>query len=506
MFNVGDIFKGSKYCYVVAEIGKKSILVYKCEFLESDVINIEYGVKDEFDHTELLVNGFNKVFTITDMKLIEQIKRQLIFDKVKEFHGMFHQKGDFKAGESNLSYAGKIYDEKEMIALADASLDFWLTSGRFCNSFEKEFAKYLGVRYALLTNSGSSANLLAISALTSPKLGAKRLLPGDEVITVAAGFPTTVAPIVQNKLIPVFVDVDLGTYNISIGEIEQAISPKTKAIMVAHTMGNPFNLGEVMKIAEKFGLWVIEDNCDALGALYNGKLTGTFGHIGTSSFYPPHHMTMGEGGAVYTNDPLLKMAIESFRDWGRDCWCPSGCDNTCKKRFGWQLGQLPEGYDHKYTYSHLGYNLKVTDMQAAIGLEQLKKLPGFIERRIHNFNRLKNQLKSLEDVLILPEATENSSPSWFGFIITIRDGNKVSRNKLIQYLEKNKVQTRMLFSGNLIKQPAFDGVEYRQASNLENTDKIMYDTFLIGVYPGLNDEMIDYMSEKVFEAVEYSKL
>ena len=502
MINTGDIVKNSNNCYIVAEINKTSVFVYECEIGENNEININYSIKNELSIGELQ-KDFGYILS-ADMKLLEQLKRQLIFDRVKDFYSMFHKKNEFKAGYSNLSYAGKIYDEKEMVALTDATLDFWLTSGRFCNQFEKEFAQYLGVRYALLTNSGSSANLLAVSALTSPKLGNKRLMPGDEVITVAAGFPTTVAPIVQNRLIPVFVDVDLATYNISSDEIEQAVSKKTKAIMIAHTMGNPFDIGKVMEIASKYNLWVIEDNCDALGSKYNGQLTGTFGHIGTSSFYPPHHMTMGEGGAVYTNDPTLKMAIESFRDWGRDCWCPSGCDNTCKKRFGWQLGQLPYGYDHKYTYSHLGYNLKVTDMQAAIGLEQLKKLPGFIEKRINNFTRLKNNLRVVEDVLILPEPTPNSEPSWFGFIITVRDREKLSRNKITEYLEKCKIQTRMLFSGNLIKQPAFENVEFRQASKLTNTDKIMYDTFLVGVYPGLTNEMIDYMSEKIIEAVNHS--
>lgn len=505
MYSVGEVIKNSSACYILAEMNKRSVIIYQCEIKENNDIVVNYQGKKELDIEDLLEQDFKGVLNV-DLKLLEEVKRQLIFDKVKEFYEMFHKRPEFVAGTSSLSYAGKIYDEKEMVALTDATLDFWLTSGRFSKKFEKEFAQHLGVRYALLTNSGSSANLLAISALTSPKLGSRRLEPGDEVITVAAGFPTTVAPIVQNRLIPVFVDVELGTYNISVNEIEQAISSKTKAIMIAHTMGNPFDLGKVMEIAEKYNLWVIEDNCDSLGSKYNGKLTGTFGHIGTSSFYPPHHMTMGEGGAVYTNDPVLKMVLESFRDWGRDCWCPSGCDNTCKKRFGWQLGQLPFGYDHKYTYSHLGYNLKVTDMQAAIGLEQLKKLPNFIVKRIDNFNRLKHNLRDLEDVLILPEATLNSEPSWFGFIITVRDGKKISRNKITEYLEKSKVQTRMLFSGNLIKQPAFEDVEFRQASRLANTDKIMLDTFLVGVYPGLTNEMVDYMSEKIFEAVEYAKI
>ncbi|MBM6997237.1 lipopolysaccharide biosynthesis protein RfbH [Paenibacillus sp. DXFW5] len=505
MFNIGDVLQTKNNQVVIAEINQKNIVAFSCVIETEKQILINYDSKIEFSIEELTDESTNLV-TAVEHQVLEQIKRKLIFEKVEEFHRLFHQKSSFQAGVSNLSYAGKVYDEKEMVALTDASLDFWLTSGRFTRQFEAEFAQYLGVRYALLTNSGSSANLLAVSALTSPKLGERRLLPGDEVITVAAGFPTTVAPIVQNRLVPVFVDVDLGTYNICIEEIEQAISPKTKAIMIAHTMGNPFNLAKVMEIADKYNLWVVEDNCDALGARYNGKLTGTYGHVGTSSFYPPHHITMGEGGAVYTNDPLLKMAIESFRDWGRDCWCPSGCDNTCKKRFDWKLGQLPQGYDHKYTYSHLGYNLKVTDMQAAIGLEQLKKLSRFIEKRIHNFHRLKNNLKPLEEFLILPYETPNSEPSWFGFILTIKDGNRLSRNKMITHLEKNKVQTRMLFAGNLIKQPAFENVDYRQASSLDNTNKIMEDTFLVGVYPGLNDQMIDYMSNQIIEAVRNSIL
>nr|WP_307563854.1 lipopolysaccharide biosynthesis protein RfbH [Paenibacillus sp. V4I7] len=504
LLDLGAVLKIEDKLVAVIDKSKKYITTVSCK-LEVTNYSIDSFQKEEWSYDELSLVRYEIVGRL-DKSQMNSAKRSIIFDKVEEFHDLFHQKDSFDPEISNLSYAGKVYDSKEMVSLIDASLDFWLTSGRFSKKFETDFAAYLGVRYALLTNSGSSANLLAVSALTSPKLGDKRLLPGDEVITVAAGFPTTVAPIVQNKLIPVFVDVDLGTYNISVDQIEQAISPKTKAIMIAHTMGNPFNLSAVMEIAEKYNLWVVEDNCDALGSLYNGKLTGTFGHIGTSSFYPPHHMTMGEGGAVYTNHPLLKLAIESFRDWGRDCWCPSGCDNTCNKRFDWQLGQLPQGYDHKYTYSHVGYNLKVTDMQAAIGLEQLNKLPYFIEKRISNFDRLKAGLKCIEDMLILPEATENSIPSWFGFILTVRDGASLSRNKMTEYLEKNRIQTRMLFAGNLIKQPAFDGVEYRLASKLTNTDKIMYDTFLVGVYPGLTDEMIDYMSKTIIDAISYAKL
>lgn len=502
MYPIGTVilFPEGTY-YVVSEVYRKFIVAYKCE--KDQCFTVLMNERMEFDFVDL---ERSIQYGQISRDELEKVKRQEIFSKVESFYDVFHVKEPFNPGLTGLNYAGKIYDSKEMLALTDASLDFWLTSGRFSKSFEKEFAKYLGVKYALLTNSGSSANLLAISALTSPKLGEKRLRAGDEVITVAAGFPTTVAPIVQNRLVPVFIDVELGTYNIKVDEIKMAIGPRTKAIMIAHTMGNPFDLARVMEIANQYDLWVIEDNCDALGARFNNKLTGTHGHIGTSSFYPPHHITMGEGGAVYTDNPILKMAIESFRDWGRDCWCPSGCDNTCNKRFQWQLGQLPYGYDHKYTYSHLGYNLKVTDMQAAIGIEQLKKLPAFIKKRNHNFQRLREGLSSLENKLILPEPTENSMPSWFGFIITIRDGNLISRNEITQYLEKKKIQTRMLFAGNLIKQPAFSGVEFRQSSNLINTEKIMNDTFLVGVYPGLNDEMIDYMIASIFEAVEFSEL
>jgi CDP-6-deoxy-D-xylo-4-hexulose-3-dehydrase len=498
MFEQRDVLQSinEDHIYSVVEVNKYDYLLSKCEYKDDDFFIVEVQLI-EMEKKEVDVI-FKKIGRL-NLSEFEKTKRTVIFDKYKEFYQLFHQKKPFVAGSSQLNYAGKIYDDQEMIALADASLDFWLTSGRFCKEFEKDLANYLGVKYALLTNSGSSANLLAVSALTSSKLGDRRLVPGDEVITVAAGFPTTVAPIVQNQLVPVFVDVELGTYNIKVDEIEQAISTRTKAIIIAHTMGNPFDLGAVMQLAEKYNLWVIEDNCDALGAKYNDRLTGTHGHIGSSSFYPPHHITMGEGGAVYTNNALLKMILESFRDWGRDCWCPSGCDNTCNKRFGWQLGELPKGYDHKYTYSHIGYNLKVTDMQAAIGLEQLKKLPGFIEKRNNNFKRLKNNLKVVEENLILPEATVNSDPSWFGFILTVRDGSGLSRNIITQYLEDHKIQTRMLFAGNLIKQPAFMNVKYRKASNLINTDKILEDTFLVGVYPGLTNEMIDYMSERIID-------
>ncbi|MCO5383618.1 MAG: lipopolysaccharide biosynthesis protein RfbH [Methanosarcina barkeri] len=424
--------------------------------------------------------------------------RAEIFDKVKEYYLLTHQKNEFVPGKSKIPYSGRVYDENEMISLVDSALDFWLTAGRFAKQFEVEFADFLGVKHCLLTNSGSSANLLAISALTSPKLGDKQLKPGDEVITVAAAFPTTVNPIIQNNLIPVFMDVTLGTYNIQYDKIEAAISDKTKAIFIAHTLGNPFNLDTVMEIAEKYNLWVIEDNCDALGSKYNGKFTGTFGHISTFSFYPPHHITMGEGGALVTNDMQLKKLIESFRDWGRDCWCGPGCDNSCGKRFEMQLGELPYGYDHKYTYSHIGYNLKVTDMQAAVGVEQLRKLPSFIQARKKNFELLYDGLKKYEKYFILPETEPKADPSWFGFILTVRENAGFNRDDLVKHLEKNNIATRMLFAGNIIRHPSFKDVEYQISENLLNTDRIMNDTFWIGVYPGLTRKMIAYMV-KVFD-------
>jgi CDP-6-deoxy-D-xylo-4-hexulose-3-dehydrase len=492
-----------------------SALNEKCnviELLKGVLTDKQFQIEIEQNNELLLCdvrnqNTYNKseISFIGELSkpLYEKVMRLEILSKVGQFYHLFHEKKEeFNPESTSLSYGGRVYDELEMKSLVDSSLDFWLTAGRFSKQFEKEYAEFIGVRYALLTNSGSSANLLAFSTLTSPKLGERRILPGDEVITVAAGFPTTVTPIVQNGAIPVFIDVDLGTYNILADRIEEAVTPKTKAIMIAHTMGNPFNLDKVMEIAKKHNLWVVEDNCDALGSRYNGKLTGTFGHIATSSFYPPHHMTMGEGGAVYTNDPKLKMIIESFRDWGRDCWCPSGCDDTCKKRFGWQLGTLPVGYDHKYTYSHIGYNLRVTDMQAAIGVEQLKKVPRFTEARKNNFNRLLSGLQDLSDYFILPRATENSDPSWFGFILTLQDNVSFSKNDIVNYLEENRIQTRMLFAGNLTRQPAFEGVNYRIHGDLTNTDKILKDTFLVGVYPGLTDEMIDYMVEKIHSFVK----
>ncbi len=426
------------------------------------------------------------------MKTKEELKKE-IFCIVREYFLLAHQQEQFIPGRSKVSYAGRVYDEKELISLVDSALDFWLTAGRFARQFEKEFAEFLGVKHCLLTNSGSSANLLAISALTSPTLGEKQLKPGDEVITVAAGFPTTVNPIIQNNLIPVFIDVNLGTYNIQCDKIEGAISDRTKVIFIAHTMGNPFNLDAVMEIVKKHDLWLIEDNCDALGSKYHGKYTGTFGHIATFSFYPPHHTTMGEGGALVTNDTNLKRLIESFRDWGRDCWCEPGCDNSCGKRFGWQLGELPYGYDHKYIYSHIGYNLKVTDMQAAIGVEQLKKLPSFIEVRKRNFRLLYDGLKKYHKYFILPEIEKGAEPSWFGFLLTVRENAGFSKIDIVKYLEEHKIATRMLFAGNITRHPSFTGVNYRTYGDLMNTDYIMNDTFWVGVYPGMTEEIIRYI-------------
>lgn len=421
-----------------------------------------------------------------------------IFDLVAEYYVEKHKAKPFIHGESYIPYSGRVYDEKEMISLVDSALDFWLTAGRFAKQFEEEFEKLLGVKYCILTNSGSSANLLAISALTSPKLGERRLKPSDEVITTACAFPTTVNPIIQNNLIPVFVDVDVGTYNIQADKIEAALSEKTKAIFLAHTLGNPFDLDKILEICEKYDLWLIEDNCDALGSKYDGTYTGTFGHIATFSFYPAHHITMGEGGALVTNDAQLKRLIESFRDWGRDCWCEPGHDNTCGERFGWQLGTLPLGYDHKYIYSHIGYNLKVTDMQAAVGVEQLKKFTGFTKARKKNWQILYEGLEKYRDYFILPKVADNSDPSWFGFLLTVKENAPFSRNEITSYLEENKIATRLLFSGNILRHPSFENVTYRVCGNLSNTDRIMNDTFWIGVYPGLIEEHLQYILKKFY--------
>lgn len=437
--------------------------------------------------------------------------RKQIKDLVAQYYHDFKEKKEpFKEGD-RISYASRVFDEKEMQALTDATLDFWLTTGRFADRFEKEFAEWIGVKYAHLVNSGSSANLIAFMALTAPELGARQIRPGDEVITVACGFPTTVTPILNYGAIPVFVDVTIPQYNIDVAKLEDAMSDKTKAVMIAHTLGNPFDLKAVKTFCEAHNLWLVEDNCDALGTRYTidgeTRFSGTWGDIGTSSFYPPHHMTMGEGGAVYTNNPLLHRLILSFRDWGRDCICPSGKDGVCGHRFDRQMGELPFGYDHKYVYSHFGYNLKVTDMQAAVGCEQLKKFPGFIERRRHNWARLRKALSSVEDRLILPEPAKNSEPSWFGFLISVRPECGLERNRITRYVEDHKVQTRLLFSGNLIKHPAFDQIRgtaaYRVAGSLEVTDFIMNNTFWIGVYPGMTDEMIDYMAKVIVEAVNH---
>lgn len=427
--------------------------------------------------------------------------RTQILEKVRSFHKI-SQKEEFIPGKTIINYGGRIYDHKELINLVDASLDFWLTSGRYAKEFEKKFASFLGIKYCLLTNSGSSANLLAVSALTSQKLGEKRLKPGDGVITTACGFPTTLNPIIQNRLTPVFIDIDLGTYNIQIDKIEKAISKKTKAILIPHTLGNPANLEKIMKIVKKYELWFIEDNCDSLGSKYNGKYTGTFGHISTCSFYPPHHLTMGEGGAVLTDNPLLSKIITSFRDWGRACWCEPGHDDTCEKRFTWKLGKLPYGYDHKYIYSHIGYNLKVTDMQAAIGVAQLKKLPSFIKSRKKNFTSLYNNLKKYEKYFVLPQPMPNSEPSWFGFPILVKDNAPFTRMDIVNYLENNKIATRMLFGGNLIKQPAYKNIKYRVIDNLKNTDLVMNNLFWIGVYPGITDKHIKFI-KNVFEKWNY---
>lgn len=417
-----------------------------------------------------------------------------ILDKIKQYYQEVFSNHEYNTGDK-IPFAGRVFDENELVNLVDASLDFWLTAGRYANDFEYKFAQFMDVEHCLLVNSGSSANLVALTTLTSPKLGDRRLKKSDEVITIAAGFPTTINPIIQNGLVPVFVDVELGTYNIKVDELKKAYSDKTKAIMIAHTLGNPFDLDSIMEFAKEHVLYIVEDCCDAVGSTYNGKKVGTFGHLSTVSFYPAHHMTMGEGGAVLTNDSELMKIATSFRDWGRDCYCAPGSDNTCGRRFTMQHGRLPQGYDHKYVYSHIGYNLRVTDMQAAIGVAQLEKLPSFIEKRKENFDKIKNKLFQFEEYLILPVATKNSNPSWFGFLITVKENEKFSRNELTQYLEDNKIMTRLLFAGNVTKQPAYFDIECRIVGNLENTDYVMKNAFFIGVYPGINDEQIEYIAE-----------
>jgi CDP-6-deoxy-D-xylo-4-hexulose-3-dehydrase len=429
------------------------------------------------------------------MKDNEELK-QRILALVAEYYEAEFTARDFVPGESAVPISGRTFDAQEMINLVDSSLEFWLTTGRYAQQFERAFAQTIGVRHALLCNSGSSANLLALSSLTSPKLEERQIHKGDEVITVAAGFPTTVNPIVQNHLIPVFLDIELGTYNIDVRYLEEAISPKTRAIMIAHTLGNPFNLDVVLEVANRHNLWLIEDNCDAVGSRYNGRNTGTFGHLATTSFYPAHHITMGEGGCVLTKSPVLKKIVESFRDWGRDCWCAPGDTNTCGKRFDWQLGDLPCGYDHKYIYSHIGYNLKMTDMQAAVGVAQLAKLEQFTAVRKRNYQQLRDGLKPFEEFLILPQATPNSDPSWFGFLLTVRPNAPFGRGELVRYLEENHIATRQLFGGNMTRQPAYQNVNYRIVGELTNTDVVMNQSFWIGVCPSLTPPMLDYVIER----------
>lgn len=437
-----------------------------------------------------------------DFNLTHHEIRKNILQQVKSFYQVKFGGQPFIPGQSPVRYAGKVFDEEELVALVDSSLDFWLTAGHHAEAFENEFTDFLGTENCMLVNSGSSANLLAVTALTSPKLKDRGLQPGDEVITVASAFPTTVAPIVQNRLVPVFVDVEFGTYNAIPEGIEQALSAKTKAIFIAHTFGNPFDLSVVSDIARRKNLWLIEDNCDALGSRYEQKLTGTFGDLATVSFYPAHHMTMGEGGCVVTGNEELARIVRSLRDWGRDCYCASGEDNTCGIRFTQQFGDLPAGYDHKFVYSHIGYNLKVTDMQAAIGRAQLRKLPAFVQKRKDNFNLIYNRLERFEERFILPFATERSEPSWFGFLLTVRDGQPFTRTDLVRFLNENRIHTRNLFSGNILRQPAFTNIEHRTAGDLANTDKIMNDTFTVGVYPGIGEEEIVYMTGKFEEFLE----
>ena len=494
-------------CVVVAVITYAIVLIaLQDKFFINNSMNVLHSIKNKIFRNKNKTTEENMTFK--DMS--EDQAREKIKELVKEYYHSFKEKKEpYKEGD-RITYAARVYDEKEMCALTDAMLDFWLTTGRFSDEFEKNFAEWIDVKYAHLVNSGSSANLIAFSVLTAPELKERQIKRGDEVITVACGFPTTVTPILQYGAVPVFVDVTVPQYNIDVSKLERALTKKTKAVMVAHTLGNPFDLSAVKKFCDKYNLWLVEDNCDALGSEYTidgeTKFTGTWGDIGTSSFYPPHHMTMGEGGCVYTNNPLLHKLILSYRDWGRDCICPSGRDNFCGHRFAGQHGELPAGYDHKYVYSHFGYNLKVTDMQASIGCEQLKKFPTFIERRRHNWARLREALSCVEDRLVLPEPAKGSNPSWFGFLISVKEGSGLDRNKLTKYIEDHNIQTRLLFSGNLIKHPCFDQIRgtkaYRVVGGLETTDYIMNNTFWVGVYPGMTDEMIDYMAKIIIEAVD----
>jgi CDP-6-deoxy-D-xylo-4-hexulose-3-dehydrase len=421
--------------------------------------------------------------------------RKQILELVAEYYRAAFPERDFVAGETPVPVSGKVFDAAELQFLVESGLDFWLTTGRFAARFEREFAEVFGLRHALLVNSGSSANLAALSSLTSPTLGERALRPGDEVITVATGFPTTVNPIIQNQLRPVFLDVDIPTYNVDVTQLEAALSDRTRAVMLAHTLGNPFDLAAVTEFTKRHGLWLIEDCCDAVGSRYDGRHVGGFGDLATVSFYPAHHITMGEGGCVLTNRPALKKLVESFRDWGRDCWCEPGVSNTCGKRFDWQLGELPCGYDHKYTYSHIGYNLKLTDMQAAVGVAQLSKLPGFIEARRQNFQTLSEGLRDLEEFFILPAATANSEPSWFGFPLAVRPGAPFTRDAVVRHLEERKIATRLLFGGNLIRQPAYRDVSHRVVGELPNSDFVMNQVFWIGLYPGLSNQSLGYIVE-----------
>lgn len=423
--------------------------------------------------------------------------RAQILELTRKYFKVAFPPRPFVPGQTPIPYGGRVFDDSEVCHAVEAGLDFWLTTGRFAEQFERDFAKFCGVRHAMLVNSGSSANLVALSCLTSPALGEKRLQPGDEVITVASGFPTTVNPIIQNNLVPVFLDVHVPTYNIDVSQLEAALSSRTRAVMIAHTLGNPFDLGTIDAFCKKHDLYLVEDCCDAVGATYEGKPVGTFGDTATVSFFPAHHITMGEGGCVLTNRPRLKTLIESFRDWGRDCWCPPGCDNTCGKRFDWQLGDLPPGYDHKYTYSHVGYNLKLTDLQAAVGVAQLPKLQGFIQARQRNFQTLHSGLQHLRKYFVLPEATPNSEPSWFGFALAVREDAPFARTEIVRFLENRKIATRLLFGGNLVRQPAYQNIEKRVPVELKNSDFVMNNVFWIGVYPGLSDAMLAYMIESI---------
>ena len=434
----------------------------------------------------------------------EQLRQQIL-ELTAEFHAEAFPKKDFVPGVSAVQVSGKVIDGADISAVVDSALDAWFTTGRWAKDFERKLARFFGVRSASLVNSGSSANLVALSALTSPKLGARQLKPGDEVITVGAGFPTTVNPILQNRLIPVFIDVSLPSYEIDVTKLESARSDKTRAIMIAHTLGNVFDLDAVTAFCKKYNLWLVEDCCDALGSTWKGQKVGTFGDIATVSFYPAHHITMGEGGAVLTDKPALQVLIDSFRDWGRDCWCEPGVDNTCGKRFDWQLGTLPCGYDHKYTYSHVGYNLKATDMQAALGVSQIAKLPDFIERRKENFKYLRMKLEPLSDVLMLPEATPGSDPSWFGFPISVREDAPFKRDQLTRALDSHKIGTRLIFAGNLLRQPAYEGWEYRVVGEMTNTDFVMNQSFWVGTFPGLTHEMLDYIAQVMTDFVANAK-